>query len=306
MAKTHAPSEITIAGRTMKTNAMPDPFDALDLVYRPLLQLLPAEKDHRAGQPVLDQVGQSCTGHAVAALIDTVLSEPLSRAPAHGAPRTPTTQVSPYMLYAMARRYDEYPGDADVGSSLRGAFKGWYRHGVCSAETWPADVAGPRPLRPDVRRGVPQDAPRGLLPGQRPADRRHAIGDQRAQRDRRVGSDPRGMAGSRAAPPRARGLDLGDRAVAGAPGRSRVPDRRVQRRRLPRPELVGNRVGPQRLRDAAVRRLARQRLRRVGRPPRRPAGRGHAAPSGGRARGNEPDRCQRPATSPVSRTSSST
>jgi hypothetical protein len=140
MAKTHAPSEITVAGRTMETNAVPDPFDALDLVYRPLLQLLPREKDHRAGQPVLDQIGQSCTGHAVAALIDTVLSKPLAKVPAHGAPRRPTTRVSPYMLYALARRYDEYPGDADVGSSLRGAFKGWYRHGVCSARTWPASV----------------------------------------------------------------------------------------------------------------------------------------------------------------------
>jgi hypothetical protein len=44
------------------------------------------------------------------------------------------------MLYAMARRYDEFPGDADVGSSLRGAFKGWYYHGVCSETTWPSEV----------------------------------------------------------------------------------------------------------------------------------------------------------------------
>ena len=41
------------------------------------------------------------------------------------------------MLYAMARRYDEFPGTEDVGSSLRGAFKGWYHHGVCSDERWP-------------------------------------------------------------------------------------------------------------------------------------------------------------------------
>jgi hypothetical protein len=46
------------------------------------------------------------------------------------------TSVSPYMLYALARRYDEFPGDADVGSSLRAAFKGWYYHGVCSDDRW--------------------------------------------------------------------------------------------------------------------------------------------------------------------------
>ncbi len=39
----------------------------------------------------------------------------------------------------MARRYDEFPGDptADTGSSLRGAMKGWYKHGVCSDKLWP-------------------------------------------------------------------------------------------------------------------------------------------------------------------------
>jgi hypothetical protein len=137
MVKTNVPSQIEVGGRTIRTNALPDPFDALDLAYRPRLQILPPSLDQRAGQPILDQVGESCTGHAVAALIDTVLSVPAPEKPEYGAPRTPTTRVSPYMLYAMARRYDEYPGVADVGSSLRGAFKGWYHHGVCSEETWP-------------------------------------------------------------------------------------------------------------------------------------------------------------------------
>ncbi len=68
-----------------------------------------------------------------------MLAEVPAKVPAHGAPRTTTTTVSPYMLYALARRYDEFPGTADVGSSLRGAFKGWHRHGVCLAASW-----GPR------------------------------------------------------------------------------------------------------------------------------------------------------------------
>jgi hypothetical protein len=139
VVKTNAPSEVTIAGKTIKTNALPDPFDELDLQYRPRLKRLPDFMDQRAGQAVLDQVGESCTGHAVAALIDTVLAEPPpEEVPEHGAPRKPTTHVSPYMLYAMARKYDEFPGQADVGSSLRGAFKGWYHHGVCSEDRWPA------------------------------------------------------------------------------------------------------------------------------------------------------------------------
>ncbi|HEY7523994.1 MAG TPA: C1 family peptidase [Candidatus Limnocylindrales bacterium] len=136
MPKTNAPSEVTIAGRTIQTNALPDPFDELDLVYRPRLQVLPHQLDQRAGQAVLDQTGQSCTGHAVAALINTVLSVPKRRVPEHGSPRKAMTSVSPYMLYALARRYDEFPGDADVGSSLRAAFKGWYYHGVCSDDRW--------------------------------------------------------------------------------------------------------------------------------------------------------------------------
>jgi hypothetical protein len=41
------------------------------------------------------------------------------------------------MLYSMARRYDEFAGQpgVDSGSSLRGAMKGWYKHGVCGATT---------------------------------------------------------------------------------------------------------------------------------------------------------------------------
>lgn len=137
MVKTNTPVRQKIAGKSVHLNALPDPFDENDLIYRPRLKLLPHFQDQRAGQPILDQKGNSCTGHAVAALVDTVLSTPLTRTPAHGAPNRTTVRVSPYMLYAMARRYDEFPGEEDFGSSLRGAFKGWYHHGVCSDKTWP-------------------------------------------------------------------------------------------------------------------------------------------------------------------------
>ena len=140
MVKTNTPALVGIGRRRIRTNALPDPFDARDLEYRPRLQVLPNRLDQRAGQVVFDQSGQSCTGHAVAALIDTVRSDPPdpARSPRHGPPRVAKEPVSPYMLYAMARKYDEYPGTADVGSSLRGALKGWYHHGVCLRSLWPS------------------------------------------------------------------------------------------------------------------------------------------------------------------------
>jgi len=40
------------------------------------------------------------------------------------------------MIYEMARRYDEWPGERYEGSSARGAMKGWHKHGVCSNVHW--------------------------------------------------------------------------------------------------------------------------------------------------------------------------
>jgi hypothetical protein len=149
MVKTNTPAQFKLAGRIIHTNALPDPFDENDLEYRPRLEVLPVRIDQRAGQPIRAQSGQSCTGHAVAALIDTVLSEPVPEN-LKGQPGVRRTKkgdgVSPYMLYAMARKYDEYPGTADVGSSLRGAFKGWYKHGVCQRADWPRLKSDP----PDI------------------------------------------------------------------------------------------------------------------------------------------------------------
>ncbi|MCR5881341.1 C1 family peptidase [Rhizobacter sp. J219] len=46
--------------------------------------------------------------------------------------REKTPAISSFMLYSMARRYDEFPGSVqDKGSSLRGALKGWFKHGAC-------------------------------------------------------------------------------------------------------------------------------------------------------------------------------
>jgi hypothetical protein len=135
MPKTATPGTIDIPGvGSFDANAVPDPFDGRDLLYRPKLEVLPPQLDRRQGRHVYQQVGQSCTGHAVAAVINHVLKAKAARA-----------RVSPYMLYRLARRYDEFPGDADAGSSLRGAFKGWFNHGAALEQAWPSLDLSPEP-----------------------------------------------------------------------------------------------------------------------------------------------------------------
>lgn len=134
MAKTQAPSEIEAAGGKFRTDAVPDPFDERDLEYRARLQPLPPWLDCRpADRAVMKQKGSSCTGHALAAVINSVYSAPWRDDPQMaGKP----ARVSPYMLYHLARRYDEFDGEEDIGSSLRGALKGWFYHGVVRETKW--------------------------------------------------------------------------------------------------------------------------------------------------------------------------
>jgi pimeloyl-ACP methyl ester carboxylesterase len=40
------------------------------------------------------------------------------------------------MLYRLARRYDEFEGEEDLGSSLRGGLKGWFHHGCALEKEW--------------------------------------------------------------------------------------------------------------------------------------------------------------------------
>jgi hypothetical protein len=146
MAKTVAPGEIHIPQiGTFTANAQPDPFDERDLDYRPRLEPLPAELDQRTGSGrryVMRQAGSSCTGHALAAVINTVLSR--NGRGERGRPGK-APHVSPYMLYHLARRYDEFAGEDDAGSSLRGALKGWFNHGVLPEDRWPSLDMAPVP-----------------------------------------------------------------------------------------------------------------------------------------------------------------
>jgi hypothetical protein len=117
-------------GRTL--DAMPDRVDLRDWVYRPSLDPLPPRIVNCSKVPeILDQGREgACTGFALAAVIQYSLG------------RRGRGRVSPRMLYEMARRYDEWPGEEYEGSSARGAMKGWVAHGVCTRPSWPDDAHG--------------------------------------------------------------------------------------------------------------------------------------------------------------------
>ena len=146
MAKSLPPGEIKIPGvrAPFVLNAVPDIFDERDLEYRPRLEPLPPSIDRRDQDKafyVLQQVGNSCTGHAVAGVVNTIQArQARRRQQASGQEEggfLELPRLSPYMIYYLARRYDEFEGEEDLGSSLRGAFKGWFHHGLCFETDWP-------------------------------------------------------------------------------------------------------------------------------------------------------------------------
>jgi len=134
----------TLAGRAKKPgatanpirNVVPDRLDLRDRVYMPPVAVVPdLALDPTTKIPVLDQrQTNACTGFALASVV-YLLQHTAKR-------KQKDCCVSPFMLYSMARRYDEFPGDPDVdtGSSLRGAMKGWYKHGACSDRLWTSET----------------------------------------------------------------------------------------------------------------------------------------------------------------------
>jgi hypothetical protein len=144
----------------------PDDVDARDYLFSPSLTLLPEFVDPRwdRARIILNQ-GQegACVGFALATVINASLirrttqngeresASPAGSPAAQRPPVDPRLLVSPRMLYEMARRYDEWPGQAYEGTSLRGAMKGWHKHGVCSDSLWRYDPAGPPGLLTDPR-----------------------------------------------------------------------------------------------------------------------------------------------------------
>jgi hypothetical protein len=115
-------------------DARPDTADFRDRMYEATLEEVPLhrtlEEYREFGVPILDQGEEgACTGFGLATVANYLLRKRRI---------TPDERsVSPWMMYDMARRYDEWPGERYEGSSARGAMKGWHRHGVCSADSWP-------------------------------------------------------------------------------------------------------------------------------------------------------------------------
>ena len=123
-------------------NVVPDRLDLRDRVYMPPVAVVPGLTLAPKTIPVLNQKQtNACTGFALASVVYHLQ---------HTAKRTHLDySVAPFMLYSMARRYDEFPGDPDVdaGSSLRGAMKGWYKHGVCSDKLWTSEQMPTGPVK---------------------------------------------------------------------------------------------------------------------------------------------------------------
>ncbi|MFI0846030.1 C1 family peptidase [Mesorhizobium sp. IMUNJ 23232] len=114
-------------------DALPDTVDFRDQMYIPTLIEVPSETDvenYRAREiPVLDQGREgACTGYGLATVVNYLLRT--------GRTGLADDAVSAQMLYAMAKRYDEWPGEDYEGSSARGAMKGWHKHGVCGEKLW--------------------------------------------------------------------------------------------------------------------------------------------------------------------------
>jgi hypothetical protein len=129
-----------------------DPLDLRDLVYEPGLFELPFALDYRGKVPVLLDQGQegACTGFGLAAVVNFLLHNHSGLTKAEReAYRKKENGASPRMLYEMAKRYDEWKGENYEGSSIRGAMKGWSRHGVCRWAEWPYDSEESGRLTPE-------------------------------------------------------------------------------------------------------------------------------------------------------------
>jgi hypothetical protein len=121
-----------------------DSLDFRDWIYEPALVPLEVElfPDPRKIK-ILDQGEEgACTGFGLSAVINMLLRlRDGARA----------DQVSPRMLYEMAKRHDRWPGESYDGSSARGCMKGWYKSGVCPEESWPYSTEDPGTLDDEAR-----------------------------------------------------------------------------------------------------------------------------------------------------------
>jgi len=135
----------TKSGR--RVNVRPDTLDFRDKMFEPTLVEVPSKivlaeyRKHKI--PILDQGNEgACTGFGLATVVNYLL---------HTRKHEPDKiKVSPWMLYELAKRYDEWPGENYDGSSARGAMKGWHKHGACADALSPKDPKDQMLLTPRV------------------------------------------------------------------------------------------------------------------------------------------------------------
>ncbi len=135
MAKIKLVNKVKAAGQQRILNVRPDTPDIRDRFYEPALVRLASEVDHSGGH-VLDQGTEgACTGFALAGVINLL-----------NMMRGQSFEASPRMLYEMAQKHDEWPGEDYEGSSCRGAIRGWKNMGVCGDDDWEFVVDKPDEL----------------------------------------------------------------------------------------------------------------------------------------------------------------
>lgn len=130
--------KIEIGEQEFELNARRDTADFRDKLYTPtLVEVQPQISlqtylSHKI--PVLNQGSSSaCTGYALATVAYYLLTRRKGVIPKPGEAEE---QVSPWMFYELAKRYDEWEGEEYEGSSARGAIKAWHKHGVCASDLW--------------------------------------------------------------------------------------------------------------------------------------------------------------------------
>lgn len=138
---------LTVAGRKLTLDARPDRLDLRDFMFKPrplpLPEVYPSVENvtkylGKYRSLILDQGEEgACTGFGLAAVVNYQL---WCR---DDMPVKSGRKVSPFMLYQLARFYDEWPGEEYEGSSCRGALKGWHKHGVCLEEFWSSPNSRP-------------------------------------------------------------------------------------------------------------------------------------------------------------------
>jgi len=127
---------VKTAGKKRVLNVRNDPIDIRDRLYEPALVRLKSSLDNRVPALVLDQGTEgACTGFGLAGVINLFKHQSGDK----------TFRASTRMLYEMAKKHDEWPGEDYAGSSCRGAIRGWHNMGVCEDALWPY-----RPDRPDA------------------------------------------------------------------------------------------------------------------------------------------------------------